>query len=89
MATTLLANSEFVVLLKQATTDSMKMVEAIGLSEAQLQFVSNATAGTGIIKCGSVVIPFDNRIAKDTQLYRLYNTNIHEQIAENRKSTMV
>lgn len=88
VATTLLANSEFVVLLKQATTDSMKMVEAIGLSEAQLQFVSNAPAGTGIIKCGPVVIPFDNRIAKDTQLYRLYNTNIHEQIAENRKSTM-
>ena len=86
VATTLLANSEFVVLLKQATTDSMKMVETIGLSEAQLQFVSNAPAGTGIIKCGSVVIPFDNRIAKDTQLYRLYNTNIHEQIAENRKS---
>jgi len=88
VATTLLANSEFVVLLKQATTDSMKMVEAIGLSEAQLQFVSNAPAGTGIIKCGPVVIPFDNRIAKGTQLYRLYNTNIHEQIAENRKSTM-
>ena len=88
VATTLLANSEFVVLLKQAITDSMKMVEAIGLSEAQLQFVSNAPAGTGIIKCGPVVIPFDNRIAKDTQLYRLYNTNIHEQIAENRKSTM-
>ncbi len=88
VATTLLANSEFIVLLKQASTDSMKMVEAIGLSEAQLQFVSNAPAGTGIIKCGPVVIPFDNRIAKDTLLYRLYNTNIHEQIGENRKSTM-
>ena len=34
------------------------------------------------IKCGSVVIPFDNQISKDTDLYRLYNTNIHEKIAE-------
>jgi hypothetical protein len=29
-----------------------------------------------------VVIPFDNQISKDTELYKLYNTNIHERIAE-------
>ena len=34
------------------------------------------------IKCGSVVIPFDNQISKDTDLYRLYNTNIHEIIEQ-------
>lgn len=33
-----------------------------------------------LIKCGSVVIPFDNQISKDTDLYKLYNTNIHEII---------
>lgn len=39
-------------------------------------------------KCGSVVIPFDNQISKDTDLYRLYNTNIHEKIAEQKKHEM-
>lgn len=34
----------------------------------------------GLIKCGSVVVPFDNTISKDTGLYKLYNTNIHERI---------
>ena len=28
---------------------------------------------------------FDNQIRKDTDLYRLYNTNIHEKIAEKRR----
>ena len=28
------------------------------------------------------MIPFDNTIGKDTALYKLYNTNIHEKIAE-------
>ena len=37
----MLANSEFVVLLKQANTDSSKMAEVIGVSEAQLRFVTN------------------------------------------------
>ena len=37
----MLANSEFVALLKQANTDSSKMAEVIGVSEAQLRFVTN------------------------------------------------
>lgn len=84
-ATTMLANSEFVALLKQANTDSSKMAEVIGVSEAQLRFVTNTASGMGLIKCGSVVIPFDNQISKDTDLYRLYNTNIHELIEQKKK----
>lgn len=82
VAMTLLSNSEFVALLKQANTDSAKLAEVIGVSDAQLRFVNNSPSGTGLIKCGSVVIPFDNTIQKDTALYKLYNTNIHEKIAE-------
>ena len=80
--TTMLANSEFVALLKQANTDSAKMAEVIGVSDAQLRFVTNSQSGMGLLKCGNVVIPFDNQIGKDTSLYKLYNTNIHERIAE-------
>jgi len=80
-ATTMLANSEFVALLKQANTDSSKMAEVIGVSEAQLRFVTNTQSGMGLIKFGNVVIPFDNTIEKGTDLYNLYNTNIHEKIA--------
>ena len=81
-ARTMLANSEFVALLKQANTDSSKMAEVIGVSDAQLRFVTNSQSGMGLLKCGNVVIPFDNQIGKDTSLYKLYNTNIHEKIAE-------
>ena len=79
-ATTMLANSEFVALLKQANTDSSRMAEVIGVSEAQLRFVTNTSSGMGLMKCGNVVIPFDNTIEKGTDLYNLYNTNIHEKI---------
>lgn len=82
IASTLISNSEFIALLKQSNIDSAKLAEVIGVSDAQLRFVSNSPSGTGLIKCGSVVIPFDNTIGKDTALYKLYNTNIHEKIAE-------
>jgi hypothetical protein len=82
IASTLISNSEFVALLKQSNIDSEKLAEVIGVSDAQLRFVNNSPSGTGLIKCGSVVIPFDNTIGKDTDLYKLYNTNIHEKIAQ-------
>ena len=84
VATTMLANSEFVAILKQANTDSAKLAEVIGISDAQLRFVMNSMSGMGLLKCGNVVIPFDNTIAKDTDLYRLYNTNLHEIIENSR-----
>ena len=85
----MLANSEFVVLLKQANTDSMKMAEVVGISPAQLRYVTNTPSGMGLIKCGNVVIPFDNQISKDTDLYKLYNTNIHEKIEEMNKAEKI
>lgn len=87
-ATTMLANSEFVALLKQANTDSSRMAEVIGVSEAQLRFVTNSSSGMGLMKCGNVVIPFDNTVEKGTDLYNLYNTNIHEKIAMEKKKEM-
>lgn len=88
-ATTMLANSEFVALLKQANTDSSKMAEVIGVSEAQLRFVTNTQSGMGLMKCGNVVIPFDNTIEKGTDLYNLYNTNLHEKIALEKSKNVV
>lgn len=84
-ATTMLANSEFVALLKQANVDSVKMAEVLGISEAQLRFVTNAASGMGLMKCGDIVIPFDHTISKESDIYRLYNTNLHEKIAKEKE----
>ena len=53
---------------------------ARGMNNQRYLFTEDTASGMGLIKCGSVVIPFDNKISKDTDLYKLYNTNIHEII---------
>lgn len=65
------------------------MAEVIGVSEAQLRFVTNTQSGMGLMKCGNVVIPFDNTIEKGTDLYNLYNTNIHEKIAMEKRENVI
>lgn len=84
-ATTMLSNSEFVAMLKQAKPDAEKIEETLGISEAQLRFVTNSPVGTGLLKCGSVVVPFDNQMRKDTEIYKLVNTNIYEKFEESKK----
>lgn len=79
-AVTMLGNSEFIALLKQANVDSQELSKAAGIPEAQLRFVNNSPSGTGIIKHGSVCIPFDNRMGKEENpIYALFNTNLHEK----------
>ena len=79
-AVTMLGNSEFITLLKQANVDSQELSRVAGIPEAQLRFVNNSPSGTGIIKHGSVCIPFDNRMGKEENpIYALFNTNLHEK----------
>ncbi len=82
-AVTMLGNSEFIALLKQANVDRQELSRVAGIPEAQLRFVNNSPSGTGIIKHGSVCIPFDNRMGKEENpIYALFNTNLHEKVKE-------
>lgn len=78
-ATTMLSNSAFVLLLNQSSKDIEKIIEALEISPEQLKYVVNNPPGTGIIKFGKTVVPFDNTVEKGSELYKLYNTNIYEK----------
>lgn len=82
---TLISNSEYTVLLKQAAPDAAQLGRALpNISEAQIKYTTNAKVGTGLIRFGDTMIPFDNRVAKDSPVYNVYNTNLHEKAARKR-----
>ena len=85
-AVTMLGNSEFIALLKQANVDSLELSRVAGIPQSQLRFVNNSPSGTGIIKYGNVCIPFDNRMSKEENpIYALFNTNLHEKVRDRSK----
>ena len=73
-ARTMLANSEFIVMLNQASTDRIDLANLLGISEQQLSYITNVKAGSGLLKVGSGLIPFVNDFPKDTEMYRLMTT---------------
>ena len=46
----------------------------LGTSSTQMDYVSDAPAGHGLIKVGGGIVPFVNEFPKDTSLYWLMTT---------------
>ena len=68
------ANSEFLLMLNQATTDREQLARLLGASDTQMSYVDNAPAGHGLIKVGGAIVPISNELPKNTELYRLMST---------------
>ena len=73
-ASTMLSNSEFVIMLNQAASDREKLARLLNISNEQMSYITNADAGCGLIKYGSALVPFINRFPQDTKLYQLMTT---------------
>lgn len=82
-ASTMLSNSEFIIMLNQAFSDRAKLSKLLNISDEQMSYVTNADAGCGLIKYGSALVPFINRFPKDNELYRLMTTRPGEGVFGN------
>ena len=71
---TMVSNSECVVMLNQSMRDAEKLIHLFHISEDQARYITNAQAGSGLLQYAGTLIPFVNRFKKDTELYRLITT---------------
>lgn len=78
-ASTMLSNSEFIVMLNQASSDRQELARLLNISDEQLSYITNSDAGCGLIKYGSSLVPFVNKFPKDTKLYKLMTTKPTER----------
>ena len=81
-ARTMLANSEFIIMLNQASTDRVELAKLLNISDLQMSYITNVGAGEGLIKVGSSLVPFSNRFPKNTELYKLMTTRPGEVVNE-------
>ena len=78
-ASTMMKNSELIIMMKQGNEDDCdELARLLNISETQIGYVKKAEAGHGLIKVGSSIIPFENEIPQDTQLYKLMTTKFGE-----------
>jgi hypothetical protein len=74
----MLSNTEFIMLLNQASSDRAELAPLLNISAKELSYVTNAPAGQGLLFAGGAVIPFIDQFPTDTKLYKMMTTKIEE-----------
>ena len=77
-ARSMLANSDFVMMLNQAATDRTELERMFNISPAQLQYITNSDPGQGLLFTGGSIIPFIDDFPKNTKLYKMMTTKLGE-----------
>ncbi len=77
-ARTMLANSEFLVMLNQAATDRVELARLLNISDNQLSYITNVDFGHGLLKCGSAIVPFADSFPQHTRLFKLMTTRLKD-----------
>ena len=76
----MLANSEFLLLLNQSSTDRDELANLLHISDTQLGYITNVAAGCGLIRCAGNIVPFENSFPRNTRLYQLMTTKPDEAL---------
>ena len=71
-------NSDFILMLNQASGDREILAKHLSISPQQLSFVTNSGEGEGLLFYGNTIIPFIDHFDKSLKLYDLMTTKPEE-----------
>ena len=76
---TLITNSAYIALLKQKSSDCAYIAKNFDISESKIEYLKKADEGKCLIIHGKRQIVVDNTIPKESDLYKMFNTNFYEK----------
>lgn len=68
-------NTSFIMMLSMPKLDRTNVGDLLQIPESQLDYITNAERGHGIIYTGKTSLPFDSSFPTDTELYQLMKTS--------------
>ena len=71
-------NTDFVLMLNQASGDREILAKKLKISPYQLNYITNSNAGEGLLFYGNTIVPFVDKFPKDTILYQKMTTKPEE-----------
>lgn len=74
----MLSNCEYIQMLNQAPLDRATLGELLNISPTQMGFITNASPGSGLIYDGTHIVPFSNKLPKETMQYQAMTTNVKD-----------
>ena len=67
-------------MLNQGPEDRELLGKKLSISPEELSCIKDSPPGCGLLYCGNTIIPFEDRLPKDTELYKLMTTRLEEVV---------
>lgn len=80
LARRMLSNSDFIMMLNQATSDRLELAGLLNISNQQLSYVTNSDEGQGLLFAGKSIVPFIDKFPHNTKLYEMMTTKVDEVV---------
>ena len=74
----MISNSEFILMLNQAPLDRAALSQLLNISPTQLSYITNTNPGEGLLYDGTHIVPFINKLPKNTKQYTAMTTKLSE-----------
>lgn len=68
------SNSDFIIMLNQRGEDQKMLAQTLGISDDQMKHVTWSQEGEGLLFFGNTILPFKDKLPKETKLYKLITT---------------
>lgn len=85
----MIGNSDFILMLNQNHSDLEVLAQMLNISPAQMDYVTGADAGSGLLFAEKVIVPFVDRFPTDSYLYKLMSTKFGEDMSKDDISTII
>ena len=82
-ARAIINNSDFLMMLNLDPYGRMQLQQMFGISNTEIEYVTSADSGQGLIYNGTDIIPFKDEFPTDTRLYKAMTTKPDEVDLEN------
>lgn len=76
----MISNSECIVMFNQAAQDRELLAQLLNISPEQSAHYSDTEAGHGLLRYGKSIIPFINKFPSDTEIYKYITTKPGEGV---------
>jgi len=67
-------NCEFIIMLCQSSIDREGLQNMLKISNTQIKYITNSSPGHGLIYNSQTIVPFENEIPEDTEIFKLIST---------------
>ena len=71
----MLSDCGYIKLLNQSADDANDIAQLLHISDEERRYIENADVGSGLLIADKAVVPFHNAFPKNTELFRLMDTN--------------